>query len=70
MQCKWVEIRDTYLRRGEKQPSEALSYQEQKHSSILRPVERRFWDLGIWGSAVDQFIEKRMKKAGSWKGMK
>ena len=67
MQCKWVEIRDTYLRRVEKQPSEALTYQEQKHSSRLRPVERRFWDFGIWGSDVDEWIEKRMKKAGSWK---
>ena len=49
MQCKWIEIRDTYLRRGEKQASEALSYQEQKHSSRLQLVESKFWDLGIWG---------------------
>ena len=60
MQCKWVEIRDTYLRRGEKQASEALGYQEQNQNSILRPVERRFLELGIWGS--DQLIEKRGRK--------
>ena len=68
MQCKWVEIRDTYLRKGEKQSSEALSYQEQHNSSRLRPIERRFWELGIWGSDMDQLIEKIMRKVGSWKG--
>ena len=47
MQCKWVEIRDTYLRKGEKQASEALGYREQKYNSRLQPVERRFWELGI-----------------------
>ena len=56
MQCKWVDITDTYLRRGEKQASDSLSYQEQKHNSKLRPVERRYWDLGSWGSDVDQLI--------------
>ena len=60
MQCKWVEIRDKYLGRGEKQASEALGYQEQNHNSRLQPVERIFLELGIWGS--DQLIEKRGRK--------
>ena len=65
MQCKLVEIRDTYLRRGEKQANEALGYQEQNHNSTLPPVERRFWELGIWKSYMDQLIEKRMRRVGS-----
>lgn len=60
MQCKLVEIRDTNLRRGEKQANEALGYQEQNHSNRLRPVERRFPKLVIWES--DQLIEKRGRK--------
>ena len=60
MQCKWVDIRDTYLRRGEKQTSEALGKQKQNNSSRLRPVEKRFSELGIWGS--DQLLEKRGTK--------
>ena len=43
-----------------KQANEDLCYQEQNHSSRLRPVERRFQELGIWGS--DQLIEKRGRK--------
>ena len=27
-------------------------------------------DFGIWVSDVDELIEKRMRKAGSWKGTK
>ena len=53
-----------------KQASEALNYQEQKHNSRLRPVESRFRDLGIWGSDVDQLIEKKMRKVESWIGRK
>ena len=36
--------------------------------SRLRPVERRFPELGIWGS--DQLIEKRGRKLEVWKGGK
>ena len=68
MQCKWVDIRNTYLRRREKQTSEAFGNQEQNHSSRLRQVERRFWELGILGIDVEQLIEKRMRRVGSYKG--
>ena len=68
MQCKWVVIRDKYLIKGEKQANEALGYQEQNHSSRLRPVERRFPELGIWGS--DQLVEKIGRKVEVLKGGK
>ena len=35
MLCKWAEIRDTYLRRGEKQAREVLGDQEQNHNNRL-----------------------------------
>ena len=42
MQCKWVEIRDTYLRRGEKQASETLGYKAQNRSSRHKGVKRSY----------------------------
>ena len=50
------------MRRGEKQASEALSYQEQKHNIRLRPVERRFWDLGKLCGSVNREKEEKGRK--------
>ena len=55
MLWKWVENRDTYQRRGEKQAREVLADQEQNHNSRLRPVERRYPELGYLGKrSVDR----------------
>ena len=55
MQCKCVEIRGTYLRILEKQARKVLGDQEENHSSRLRPVERKYLELGNLGKqSVDR----------------
>ena len=49
MQCKWVEIGDTYLRIWEKQAMKVLFDQEENHGSNLRLVESGFKELGNLG---------------------
>ena len=45
MQCKWVDIRDTYLRTGEKQATVALLARTEPQQQT--PTSRE-WILGIW----------------------
>ena len=49
MECKCVDIRDAYLRTGERQASDALGQQELNDSRRFQLVEGRFKELGELG---------------------